>query len=177
MEIRTWGSHRDWARYQCKSVQLIVTNSKILSVDLKFGNESNLEPLSHLVVNSSKAESTQKYCKTGNIHAQEIFSNFTKYDSLRSEICRTHRIQVGRTHPKTNKNHYNASPIYEASRKPYSGNFSTFYCVKLNLWHALWWSQFVLGWVQRNLNFGSSDIRLWWDSHIFLLMNFTIREY
>ena len=46
-------------------------------MDLQFGNESNLEPLSHLFVNSSKAESMQKYCKPGNIHAQEIFSNFT----------------------------------------------------------------------------------------------------
>ncbi len=52
--------------------------------------------------------------------------------SLWSEICRTLRIQVGCTHARTTKNHYN----------------------------ALLWSQLVLGWVQRNSNFWSSDRRL-----------------
>ncbi len=109
-------------------------------------------------------------------------------DSLRSEICRTLRIQVGCTHARTIKNHHNAFlwGTQNAILICTSWHFSEMHCcgpsfeqfvlgwVQRNLnfgssdhrlWgfseYALLWSQFVLGWVQRNLNFGSSDHRLW----------------
>ncbi len=63
--------------------------------------------------------------------------------SLRSEICRTLRIRVGCTHARTTQDHHNA-----------------FLCLLTLQGNALLWSQVVLGWVQRNSNFGSSDHRL-----------------
>ena len=62
--------------------------------------------------------------------------------SLQSQFCRTPRIQVGCTHARTIEKLNNAFLLSV-------------------LGNALLWSQFVLGWVQRNSNFGSSDRRLY----------------
>ncbi len=82
---------------------------------------------------------------------------------LRSEICRTPRIQVGCTHARTTKNHRNAFlwSLQKVILKM---------CLLTPQRNALLWSRLVLGWVQRNSNFGSLDRRLtcppffWYDN-------------
>ncbi len=70
-----------------------------------------------------------------------------KVISLQSEIFRTLRIRVGCTHARTTQNHNSA--FLWSPRK------AILKCIVLIVW-----SQFVLGWVQQNSNFGSSDCRL-----------------
>ncbi len=69
--------------------------------------------------------------------------------SLRSEICRTLRIQVGCTHARTTKHHGNAF-LWSLQKFPLTPQRN-----------ALLWSRLVLGWVQRNSNFGSLDRKLY----------------